>query len=100
MGKYFEENPRLHWSPHYLTRSNGSSTFAAWNTAQQELLALMNRRAQAYANWPSEISKCRSPQDVFEHQTKFVQDLLADWQTSTTRVLAVFSPTQSESRAN
>jgi hypothetical protein len=74
--------------------------FAAWNTAQQELRALMNRRAQAYANWPSEISKCRSPQDVFEHQTKFVQDLLADWQTSTTRVLAVFSPTQSESRAN
>jgi Phasin protein len=74
--------------------------FAAWNTAQQELLALMNRRAQAYANWPSEISKCRSPQDVLEHQAKFVQDLFADWHTSAARVLAVFSPTQSERRAN
>jgi hypothetical protein len=74
--------------------------FAAWNTAQQELLALMNRRAQAYANWPSEISKCRSPQDVLEHQAKFVQDLFADWHTSAARVVAVFSPTQSESRAH
>jgi len=84
-------------TPNVMT---AEQAFAAWNTAQQELLALMNRRAQAYANWPSDISKCRSPQDVLEHQAKFVQDLVADWQTSTTRVLAVFSPAQSESRAH
>jgi hypothetical protein len=84
-------------TPNLMT---AEQAFAAWNTAQQELLALMNRRAQAYANWPSEISKCRSPQDVLEHQAKFAQDLLADWQTSTARVLAVFSPTQSEGRPN
>jgi hypothetical protein len=75
-------------------------TFAAWNIAQQEFLGFMTRRAQACANWPSEISKCRSPQDLIEHQAKFLQDLLADWQTSGERLMVLLSPPQSPGPAN
>jgi hypothetical protein len=72
-------------------RTAVEQAFAAWNTAQQELVGFMTRRALACANWPTEIWNCRSPQDLVEQQTKFVQDLLADWHTSSARARPLFS---------
>ena len=54
--------------------------------AQLELLGLMNRRAQAYLEVPTRLSRCRTPQDVVDEQMRFWRTAFEDYSDSVGRV--------------
>ena len=51
---------------------------AAWKSMQQELLEFMGRRAQACAKWTSDVSRCRTPQDLWHEQLRFVKEMVSE----------------------
>lgn len=55
---------------------------------QLEMMGLMSRRAQAYLEIPSRMSKCRTPQDVFAEQTRFWQMAFQQYSESSRRMMA------------
>jgi len=57
----------------------------------QEVLDFLGRRVQACARWPSNISRCRSPQDLWDEQFRFVREMINDCEASSGRVAAAFS---------
>ena len=70
----------------------GEQQVAAWNALQQGLLEFMGRRAQACAKWPSDLARCHTPQDVWQEQMRFFQDMVSDCEASSKRFFVVFSP--------
>ena len=73
----------------------GQEGFAAWKTLQQELLEFAGRRAQACAKWPSDFSRCRSPQDVWHEQMRFMKEIVSDCETSGERLFVALAPPRS-----
>lgn len=55
---------------------------------QLEAMGLMSRRAQAYMEIPSRMSKCRTPQDLFTEQTRFWQMAFHQYSESSRRMMA------------
>ena len=55
---------------------------------QLEAMGLMSRRAQAYLEISSRMSKCRTPQDLFAEQTRFWQTAFQQYSESTRRMMA------------
>ncbi len=55
---------------------------------QLEAMGLMSRRAQAYLEISSRLSKCRTPQDVFAEQTRFWQTAFQQYSESSRRMMA------------
>lgn len=55
---------------------------------QLEMMGLMSRRAQAYMEVTSRLSKCRTPQDLFTEQTRFWQTAFQQYSESSHRMMA------------
>lgn len=55
---------------------------------QLEMMGLMSRRAQAYMEIPSRMSKCRTPQDLVAEQTRFWQTAFQQYSESSRRMMA------------
>ena len=51
----------------------------------------MNRRAQAYIEIPSRLSRCRSPQDLMAEQTRFMQTAFQQYQESSKRIMEAWA---------
>jgi hypothetical protein len=66
----------------------GDQVISAWNAVSQEVLEFLGRRAQACAKWPSDVSRCRLPQDLWEEQVRFVTEMISDCELSSGRVAA------------
>ena len=58
---------------------------------QLESMGLMSRRAQAYLEIPSRLSKCRTPQDLFNEQTRFFQTAMQQYTESSRKLTAALS---------
>lgn len=52
-----------------------------------EMVGLMGRRSRAYLDFPSNLAKCRSPQQFVEQQARFFQDMLHDYQAANDRMV-------------
>jgi len=46
---------------------------------QQEIVSFYTRRFEAYSQISEQLAGCRKPQDVFELQTKFYNELCSDY---------------------
>lgn len=55
--------------------------------AQLEVLGLMNRRAQAYLEIPSQLSRCRTPQDLLNEQSRFWHTAFQQYAETSRRVV-------------
>jgi hypothetical protein len=55
--------------------------------ANLELIGFWNRRAQAWLEMPSRYSQCRTPQDVFAENIRFMQTALAQYQDSSRKLM-------------
>ena len=58
---------------------------------QLETMGFMNRRAQAYMEIPSRLSRCRTPQDLMAEQTRFLQTAFQQYQESSKRIMEAWS---------
>lgn len=58
---------------------------------QLETMGLMSRRAQAYMEIPSRLSRCRSPQDLMSEQTRFMQTAFQQYQESSKRIMEAWA---------
>ncbi len=58
-----------------------------WNL---EVLGLMTRRARAWAEVPSRLSQCRTPQDLLREQLQFWQTAAHDYTDGAQRLSAAF----------
>lgn len=67
---------------------------------QLECMGLMSRRAQAYMEIPSRLSRCRSPQDLIAEQTRFFQNAFQQYQESSKRIQDAWAQIGSTSLAN
>ncbi len=59
--------------------------------AQLEMMGLMSRRAQAYMEFPTRLSGCRSPQDVLQEQMRFWQTAVQQYQESSQKIMMAWS---------
>jgi hypothetical protein len=59
-----------------------------WNL---ELLGFTARRAQAWLEIPTRLSKCKTPIDVFNEQARFWQAAVADYADGSQRLTAAWS---------
>lgn len=53
-----------------------------------EMMSLASRRAQAYLELPARLGTCRSPQDVFAEQTRFVHTAWTQYAQCATGVMS------------
>jgi hypothetical protein len=70
-----------------------------WPAAQLELLDFMIRRVEACVRWPSQLTHCRSAQEVWEQQARFMEDMVRDHRSTGGRFMsawAVSAPAASE----
>ena len=58
--------------------------FARW---QLEVAGLMSRRAQAYMEIPSRMSRCRTPQDLMSEQMRFWQNAFQQHSESSKKIM-------------
>jgi hypothetical protein len=58
---------------------------------QLEAMGLMSRRAQAYMEIPSRMSRCRTPQDLMAEQVRFFQTAFQQYQQSSQRMLEAWT---------
>lgn len=58
---------------------------------QLETMGLMSRRAQAYLEIPARLSQCRTPQDLFNEQTRFFQTAMQQYTESSRKLTAALS---------
>jgi hypothetical protein len=54
---------------------------------QMEMAALVGRRSRAYLDFPEHLVKCRTPQQILEHQARFIQDMVQDYNTTNDRIM-------------
>lgn len=62
--------------------------FARW---QLEAMGLMSRRAQAYMEIPSRLSRCRTPQDLMAEQARFMQTAFQQYTESSRRMMEAWT---------
>jgi vacuolar-type H+-ATPase subunit H len=66
-------------------------TFAAAIKWQQELLSFFGRRMASYVELGGQMPRCRNPGDWLALQTRFLQQLLADYRAEAEWVTSQFS---------
>jgi hypothetical protein len=59
-----------------------------WPSAQLELVDFMTRRVEAWARWPSQLMRCRSGQEVWEQQGRFIEDMVRDYRATGGRLMS------------
>jgi hypothetical protein len=62
--------------------------YARW---QLEAMGLMSRRAQAYMEIPSRLSRCRTPQDLMAEQARFWQTAFQQYSESSRRMMEAWT---------
>ena len=68
--------------------SDGPNRYVeAMAKANVEMAGLLGRRSRAYFNLPTQLSRCRTPEQMLEEQAKFFQDMLHDYQVTNDRVV-------------
>jgi hypothetical protein len=67
--------------------AQGMSPLKGMARAQIEMMGLMSRRAQAYLEIPSRLSRCRSPQDLVNEQMRFWQTAAQQYSESSYRIM-------------
>jgi hypothetical protein len=60
-----------------------------------ECMQLVNRRAKAWLNIPACLVRCKTPQDVFNEQVKFWQQMGQDYAEGTRQLTTALRPLQS-----
>lgn len=81
----FEDLVRQFWT---AGGSNGPTRYMeAMARANVEMVGLLGRRSRAYLELPTQLSRCRTPQQMLEEQAKFFQDMLHDYQVTNDRVV-------------
>ena len=60
-----------------------------------ECMQLVNRRAKAWLNIPACLGRCKTPQDVFNEQVKFWQQMSQDYAEGTRQLTTALRPLQS-----
>lgn len=68
----------------------GAAPMKGFARAQLEMMGLMNRRAQAYLEIPSVLSRCRTPQDLFNEQSRFWHTAFQQYAETGRRVAEVW----------
>lgn len=71
--------------------SQGMGPMRIMARSQLEMMGLMSRRAQAYMEIPSRLSRCRSPQDLVNEQMRFWQTAFQQYQESSQKVMQAWS---------
>jgi hypothetical protein len=69
----------------------GAEGLTAWKAVHQELLDFVSKRTQACAKVSTELTRCRSPQELWQEQMRFVKDMVSDCQTSADRLFVALN---------
>jgi hypothetical protein len=70
-----------------VAESDGFMPFARGVArANMELAGLASRRAKAYADFPVQLTRCQTPNDMLNRQMKFFSELISDYQETLGRV--------------
>jgi hypothetical protein len=64
-----------------LIATGSRGVFEAALRWQQELMRFMGRRMAGYVELGGQLPQCRSPSDLLEVQTRFIQQMLADYRS-------------------
>jgi hypothetical protein len=73
------------------TMAQGMGPMKAVARCQLEAMGLVSRRAQAYMEWPSRLSRCRTPQDLMSEQVRFAQIAFQQYQDTSMKMMAAWS---------
>ena len=71
--------------------AKGMGPMKGFARAQLEMMGLMSRRAQAYMDFPTRLSRCRSPQDLMQEQMLFWQSAMQQYQESSQKIMAAWN---------
>jgi len=70
-----------------VAESDGFMPFARGVArANMELAGLASRRAKAYAEFPVQLTRCQTPNDMLNRQMRFFSELISDYQETLGRV--------------
>jgi hypothetical protein len=69
----------------------GPEGLTAWKALHQELFDFISKRTQACAKLPSEFMRCRSPQEFWNEQMRFVNDMVSDGHASADRLFVALN---------
>lgn len=58
---------------------------------QLEVMGFMSRRAQAYMEMPTRLSRCRTPQDLMSEQARFMQIAFQQYAESNKRLMEAWT---------
>ena len=66
---------------------------------QMEMAALVGRRSRACLDYPEHMAKCLTPQQVLEHQARFIHEMVQDYNATNDRIMRTWleGPTYSRS---
>lgn len=81
------ENPMQLYFEGLEKMAQGMSPAKGVARAQIEMMGLMSRRAQAYLEIPSRLSRCRSPQDLVTEQMRFWQMAFQQYSETSHKVM-------------
>lgn len=84
------ENPMQLYFEGLEKLTQSMSPFKGVARAQIEMMGFMSRRAQAYLEIPSRISRCRSPQDLMNEQMRFWQTAFQQYSETSHRVMEAY----------
>lgn len=71
-----------------MGENGGSSRYMrALAQANVEMVGLVGRRSKAYFDLPAHLAQCRTPQQMWDEQTRFLQDMLLDYQVTNDRMV-------------
>lgn len=66
------------------------SPYKGFAKAQVEMMGLMSRRAQAYLEIPTRVSRCRSPQDLVTEQMRFWQTAFQQYAETSNKIMEAY----------
>jgi len=83
--KQIENMINQFWS---MGGNGGSSRYMrALAQANVEMVGLLGRRSRAYLDLPAHLAQCRTPQQMWDEQAKFLQDMMQDYQVTNDRMM-------------
>ncbi len=70
--------------------AQGMSPMKGLARAQLEMMGLVSRRAQAYLEIPTRMSRCRSPQELVNEQMRFWQTAFQQYSESSYKIAEAY----------
>lgn len=81
------------------TMAQSASPLKSLARCQLEWFGLASRRTQAYLEIPSRLQQCRTPQDLFQEQCRFLQIALEQYAEAGRRIHQAYSEATSSNLA-